>query len=518
MTEHADVIVIGAGHNGLTCAAYLARSGRKVVCLEAADSVGGMSAPFTMGDYRFPGLAHLAAPVSDSIRKDLGLEQHGYRPGPAMDTVALDADGDHLILGPTTVTGNNLPAKDQSAYAAFRDRYCEYAGAIRPLLESRPPRLKDMDFADTKTLARLGWKLRLGLGRDKMYEFLRVAAINIYDVLNEAFDDERLKGAIALDAVQGNAMGPRSPGTVLTWLKRLHDELDGPVSLHACDGTDLISALQKSAEAAGAEVRTGSRVENILVENGATSGIVLTGGTTIRANTVVSNVDPRATLGDLVGATQLDAMFANRVSQIRGAGVVAKLFLALRDRPEFAGLDNASVANRLVVAPTMRYVEHAFNHSKYGEYSEHPALEIVVPSLQDESLAPPGHHVMSVNVAFVPYALEGGWEARKAPFAERVIAHIAQFCSNLESIIVASELLTPADIESRYGAVHGHWHHGEMTIHQSFMMRPLHGAAQYDTPVDGLFLCGAGCHPGGGLTGLPGRNAAQRVLEIGGLA
>ena len=300
-----------------------------------------------------------------------------------------------------------------------------------------------MDFADTKTLAKLGWNLRLGLGRDTMYEFLRVAAINIYDVLNENFDDDRLKGALALDAVMGHAMGPRSPGTILTWLRRLYDELNGPASLNDSDSNGLVGALHQCAAAAGADIRTGQRVERILVDDGAARGVALAGGETVHANTVVSNVDPRATFIDLVGAPQLDAMFASRVSQIRGAGVVAKLFLALGDKPEFAGLDEASIGNRLVVAPTMRYVEHAFNHSKYGEFSENPVFEIVVPSVQDESLAPSGHHVMSVNVAFVPYAIEGGWDTHKAAFAERVVSQLGEYCTNLDSIVVASELLTP---------------------------------------------------------------------------
>jgi phytoene dehydrogenase-like protein len=209
-------------------------------------------------------------------------------------------------------------------------------------------------------------------------------------------------------------------------------------------------------------------------------------------------------------------MFAHRVTQIRGNGVVAKLHLALSGEPEFTGLADHLTGERLLVAPSMKYVEHAFNHCKYDEWSEDPVLEITIPSLHNSALAPEGHHVMSVNVAFVPYRLEGGWEEQKATFASKLISQLCQYCPNLKSLVVDHELLTPLDIEDQFHAVQGHWHHGELSIHQSFMMRPLHGAAQYDTPIERLYLCGAGCHPGGGLTGLPGRNAAKRVLELGG--
>jgi phytoene dehydrogenase-like protein len=175
------------------------------------------------------------------------------------------------------------------------------------------------------------------------------------------------------------------------------------------------------------------------------------------------------------------------------------------------------MGNRLLVAPSMRYIEHAFNHSKYGECSEHPILEATLPSVHDRSLAPDGHHVMSVNVAFLPYGLEGGWEEQKTTLAYKVISQLGEYSPDLKSMIVDHQLLTPVDIESQFGAVQGHWHHGELSIHQSFMMRPLYGSAQYDTPVERLFLCGAGCHPGGGLTGMPGRNAAKRVIELGGV-
>ncbi|MDH3621871.1 MAG: NAD(P)/FAD-dependent oxidoreductase [Gammaproteobacteria bacterium] len=518
MTERNDVIIIGAGHNGLVCASYLARAGHNVLVLEAGDTAGGMSAPRTLDEnFHFPGLAHAAYPVSADIRRDLKLDKFGYKPGDAIDTVALDVNGRHLVIGATGLSGEGLLKSDEAAYPDFRKQYLAFARALRPLFDNTAPRLKDMPFADKATLAKLGWNLRMGLGRSDMYEFLRVAAINIYDVLNDAFEDDRLKGAIGADAVLGSAMGPRTPGTVLTWLQRLQGELNGPLSLQSGGQSQLVHALTQSAEDAGVNIRLGARVEKILIDNGKAFGVELAGGEMVKARTVISNADPRSTFTDLVGAPSLDAMFASRVSQIRGSGVVAKLHLALSGLPEFTGLDESRLRDRLLVAPSLRYVEHAFNHSKYGEYSENPVLEVTIPSLHNSSLAPEGHHVMSVNVAFVPCELEGGWGDQKSTLAYKVISQLGQYSANLKSLVVDHEFLAPDDIEAQFHAVQGHWHHGELSIHQSFMMRPLYGAAQYDTPIDRLYLCGAGSHPGGGLTGLPGRNAAKRILKSGGL-
>lgn len=516
MTEPTDVIVIGAGHNGLVCGTYLARAGMKVTCLEAGKAAGGMAARRTVdGNYHFPGLAHTACPVSPQIIRDLSLDRYGYANGQAVCTIALVEDGRHLTIKSDGVSGEGLPAGDGNAYPRFMREYLAFAKALRPLFAHRPPRLKEMDVRDRKTLARLGWNIRMGLGRESMYEFLRVAAINIYDVLNETFEDDRLTGALATDAVLGCAMGPRTPGSVLTWLQRLYGELQGARAVQCAGEAQLVGALTRSAEAAGASIRLDARVRKIRVENGKASGVELENGETLHARVVVSNVDPRATFLDLVGAPALDAMFANRVTQIRGAGTVARLHLALGGLPEFTGLAGSAIGNRLLVAPSMKYVEHAFNHSKYGECPEHPVLEITIPSLHDNTLAPSGHHVMSVNVAFVPYDLAAGWQSQRAAFVDKLVSKLERFAPDLRSLVVAQEFLTPRDIEEQYGAVQGHWHHGELTLHQSFMMRPLYGAAQYDTPVDNLYLCGAGCHPGGGLTGLPGRGAARRVLEAG---
>ena len=313
----------------------------------------------------------------------------------------------------------------------------------------------------------------------------------------------------------GHHMGPRSPGTVLTWISRVYGELNGPLSMLGGEKSQPTSALLRSAEAAGASIRLSAKVKRILVENGKAVGVEMENGERLKAGLVVSNADPRSTFLDLVGAPELDASFAQRVTQIRGAGNVAKLHLALSGKPEFLGLSKSDLESRLLVAPTVNYVERAFNPAKYNEYSTDPILEITIPSMHDDTLAPEGHHVMSINVMYAPCDVEGGWQQHKAAFADTVIGKISRYAPNLKSLIVNHELLTPQDIESQYHVRQGHWHHGEMTIHQSFMMRPVHGAAQYDSPLEGLYLCGAGTHPGGGLTGLPGRNAAKRILKSG---
>ncbi|MEX2125230.1 MAG: NAD(P)/FAD-dependent oxidoreductase [Woeseia sp.] len=513
MTEHLDAIVVGAGHNGLVCAAYLARAGKKTLVLESAPGPGGMAGTRSIrGGYHFPGLVHVAYPFAPGIRRELELDRHGYAPGAPINTTSLAGNGRHLSFGNAGISGQDVPRADADSYPPFRNRYLSFARAMQPLFDSSPPRLKETPFRDKWTLMRLGWNLRVKLGRDSMYELLRVAGINMHDVLSDTFVDDRLKGAIAAEAILGSAMCPRTPGTVLTWLQWLQGALNGPLSIPS---SGSMQALASAAEAAGATIRHRAAVRRILVEAGRATGAELASGEKLAADLTVSGVDPRSTFTELVGLPQLDAMFGNRVGQIRGSGVVAKLLLALRDKPAFRGLPEPELGNRLLVAPSLRYVEHAFNASKYGEYPEQPVLDIAIPSLGDTDLAPAGHHVMSVNVAFVPYDLREDSEARKSAFTKRVIALLDEYAPGIESLIVEHQFLSPRDIEADYGAMRGHWHHGELSIHQSFMLRPLYGAAQYDTPIGGLFLCGSGSHPGGGLTGLPGRNAARRILELG---
>lgn len=515
MTKSPSAIIVGGGHNGLVCATCLARAGYEVQIIEARETVGGGASTREFADgFRTSGLAQVCYPLHPKIARDIGLDAKGSKPGVGIDTISLGRDGQHLTLSADTVSGAGLSDADAQAYSSFKQEFRRYAKALEPMMMNKPPRLKDMDNTDKLTLAKLGWKLRFGLGATSMQEFLRVGGINIYDVLNEIFESPQLKGAISVDAVLGHHMGPRTPTTVLTYLQRLRGELYGPLTLPSGGMGEIANVLGNAARKAGVQIRTAESVQRIIVTDNKASGVELRSGESIEADIVISNADAKATFLHLVGTENLDAMFAHRIHKTRTNGTVAKLHFALKGLPQIEGLSEAQLGQRLLVAPDMRYVEHAFNHAKYGEYSDSPVLEMTIPSLADPSLAPAGQHVMSVSASFAPYALKAGWGTAAGEFADKVIALIEDYAPGFAGQIIASEILTPADIEREYNVTGGHWHHGELNIDQSFMMRPVHGTAQYDTPVDGLFLCGAAAHPGGGISGLPGHNAAKRILAM----
>lgn len=517
MTDSSSVLIVGGGHNGLVCATYLAKAGLNVQLLEARDRVGGGACTHSFAEgFKVSGLAHVLHSLNPTVCKDLNLPAAGLKPGAVIETISLDKDGKHLTLGRDSVSGEGLSVEDSSAYASFKQEFRTYAAALEPLTMNKPPRLKDMDFKDKITLAKLGWKLRFGLGAKSMREFLRVGGINIYDVLNDVFDDPRIKGAMSADAVMGQHMGPRTPTTVLTYLNHLRGETYGPQSLPSGGMGQVGEALADAARSAGATIRTDARVEQILVSDGKVKGVRLQSGEELKAGLVISNADAKTTFLDLIDTAELDGMFAHRIHTTRTNGNVAKLHLALDGLPKIVGLTEQQLGQRLLVAPDLRYVEHAFNHAKYGEYSQRPVLDITIPSLSDPSLAPADKHVMSVSVSFAPYELRAGWDNEREAFTDNIIALIGEYAEGFAAQVIDRELLTPVDIEQQFNITGGHWHHGELAIDQSFMMRPVHGAAQYDTPVQGLFLCGAAAHPGGGITGIPGHNAAKRVIAMRG--
>jgi phytoene dehydrogenase-like protein len=347
-----------------------------------------------------------------------------------------------------------------------------------------------------------------------MQELLRIGAMCVQDLLDEHFESPLLKGALAFDAVLGTNYGPRSPGTVFTLLYRLAAAGEGAGLAQPLGGLGALSeALGCAALAAGAEIRTGAPVARILVRDDRAVGVMLESGEEIAARTVVSSTDPKTTFLRLLGSEHLDAGFVRRIVHLRARGLAAKLHLALDGPPQFAALDAAALRGRLLWAPSPEHIERAYNHAKYGEFSPAPMLEITVPTLADAALAPPGSHVLSVVAQYAPYQLAGGWAAGRARFTDLLIDTLATLAPGLRAQVRHAELLTPADIEREFRISGGHWHHAELALDQFFMLRPVPGVAQYRAPVGGLYLCGAGCHPGGGVMGIPGRNAARQVVK-----
>ena len=509
MTNKYDAIVVGAGHNGLVCSALLARAGKKVLVLEANDQVGGAAITREFADgYSVSACAHLIYQLQAEVRKELKLNPK--LASSDMQTIALSEDGKHVRIRGGSVEG--VSDDDAESFREFHTRMTRFANLLKTYLNKTPPRLGSTDFKDLATFARLGFDVRR-LGREEMREFLRLIGMNIHDELVERFESPLLKGALSLDAVLGTHLGPRSPTTLFTYLYRLAGD-EGRVSAPKGGMGSVSDQLAHVAREAGVTIRTGMPVKRILIENGRAVGAETENGEKFESFTVISNADPKRTIMDLVGARHVETGFARRISQVRMRGNAAKMHLALDGLPTIAGLTKKDFGERIVIAPDEHYVERAFNPAKYGESSPEPVIEMTFPSFRDSDLAPTGKHVMSAVVQYAPYERKGGWtDEAKKEFETAIIKTIARYAPDIEQRITAIELLTPADIEREFHITGGHWHQGELVLDQFLFVRPVSGASQYALPLDGLYLCGAGAHPGGGISGAAGRNAAKEILR-----
>ena len=510
-----DTVVIGAGHNGLVCAAYLAQRGQRVVVLEASDAVGGLGANREFHPGFHASVAHSIQSFPQKIASDLRLESHGLEIATeSMPTIGLSTDGEHVFVRQDSVSG--VGADDESSYRDYSRLMQRFADVLKPFWLKTMPRVGMNSVSEMMTFAHIGLNLRR-IGQKDMREFLRVITLPTRDLMDENFDNDILKAVLSWDGLIGSRLAPRSPnGAVLAMLYRRGGERNGTHAVPAGGVAGLIKALSASAVSSGAEIRTGAVVSRIIVD-GSTNGLVahgvqLANGEKVEADRVVSSADPQRTFLDLVGVENLDIGFTNRIRRLRCDGFVAKLHVALSDLPDFSGLKVPD--GRMIIAPSMDGIEFAFDDAKYGECPSQPVIELLIPSVHDASLAPAGQHILSAHVMYVPYRLKGGWDSQsRDAFCERVIDSIANYAPGFRELIIHKELLTPADLEREYRVTGGHWHHTELALDQLLMMRPTYEAAQYSTPVPGLYICGAGCHPGGDIMGGAGHNAAREILR-----
>lgn len=511
-SQDFDAIIIGGGHNGLTCATYLARSGVRVLVLEAAEQPGGLAASYEFAPGFTTSVAHTLPQLGQHLVSELQLEQHGFALAcKGLNTVAMNPQGSgHIQITDSGLVGAD--DADRNAWQEYHQMLHKFATLMDGLWHKAPPMAGSGQLADIKTLAGFALKMRL-LGRDDMREFMRVMFLPAQDLMDEFFTAPHLKAALSWDAVLGSKLAPRSPNNaVLNLLLRMSGHLEGCGSLPLPRGGagSFSNALAAAAAAAGVELRCNKTVNRVICEDNHAVGVALEDGTRIMAKRVISNADPKTSYLDLLGARHLDVGFTHRINRLRNDGMVARVNLALDCQPQFNGLERPD--GRMILAPDMAFIENAFDEAKYGGFAAKLPMEIILPTLHDDSLAPAGAHIISALVQYAPYNIKGGWFAHKERLLDNVLSTIGQYAPGVRSALIASEVLTPADLEQRFRVRGGHWHHAEFAIDNWWMNRPTYGASQYGGPVDGFYLCGAGSHPGGGVMGAAGRNAAQHIL------
>jgi phytoene dehydrogenase-like protein len=519
-----DAIVVGAGHNGLVNAAYLAKAGKKVLVLERRHVVGGATVTEEMhpGFKYLPG-SYLISLLRPQVIRELELPRHGLEIMPVESTFVPLLDGNYFAEWPDHDLSREEiqrhSRRDADAYGEYVATMRRLALAVKPLLDITPPNPASRDPRDRQALQRIGERLA-AMSRHDFDLLARLLTMSAADFLDEWFESDALKGTKATSGIIGTFMGPRSPGTGYVLLHHYIGENDTVLRSwgFARGGTGALSqAIASAARAAGAEIRTDSPVARILVQDGAAVGVVLQNGDEMHAQRVISNADAKTTFLRLVEPGQLPDEFVADVRRYRMASPACKVNLALDGLPRFTALPKGKEAllrGSIEVAPSIDYLERAYDDAKYGGWSKRPFMDALIPSLIDPTMAPPGKHVMSLFVQYASSELEGGWTVeKKAQFLDVVIDTLSEYAPNLRELIVHKHINTPADIEQTFGITGGHIFHGELALHQLFFLRPAPGWAQYKTPIANLWMCGSSTHPGGFITGAPGRNAALEMLR-----
>ncbi|GAC1623201.1 MAG: NAD(P)/FAD-dependent oxidoreductase [Candidatus Acidiferrum sp.] len=523
------VVVIGGGHNALITAFYLAKGGFKPLVLERREIVGGgaVTEEFHPG-FKASTLAHTIGPLRADIARDIKLEKFDCEilyPDPRV--FAPTPDGQSLLFyndhAKTAGGIARVSTKDAAKYTEFAAALEEIAAVFAQITSITPPAIDKPTPEDFWNLLKTGKGVR-GLGKTGIFDLLRWGPMAAADFVAEFFETELIRATVAARGIFGTSLGPWSAGSTAVLLLRAAADAHpvGSAAFPRGGMGSLTRALAEAAKQAGAEIRTSAEVAHVRMKDGAVTGVVLADGEEIACEAVVSGVDPKRTFFNLVDPAQLDPTFANRMKNFRAAGTVAKVNIALGDLPAFPSLAGTvgpdgfrqALCGRIHIGPAVDYLERAYDASKYGEFSASPYLDVTIPTLLDPSLAPTGKHVLSAYVQFAPFKLkEGNWNSRRDDLGKAVIKTLTAYAPNLPGLVESIQVITPQDLETTYGFTGGHIFHGELALDQLFTMRPVLDWARYKTPVRGLFLCGSGTHPGNGLTGASGANAAREIIR-----
>jgi phytoene dehydrogenase-like protein len=522
-----DAIIVGGGHNGLICAAYLARAGRRVLVLERRHVLGGAAVSESLyPGFTFSVCSYVVSLLRPHIIRELELARHGLELIPLESSFTPLPDGDSLVRWAdpheTRREIARFSPRDAEIYPEFGQAMGKIGYFAKQIIDSPAPDPASLDPREWMRLLRLGSELR-DAGGDFAHLHMQLLSMSAVDFLDPWFESEALKSPMSVSGIIGTFLGVRSPGTAYVLLHHYMGEIDGAFRSwgFARGGTGSVSlAAAAAAREFGAEIRTSAGISQVIIESDAARGVVLEDGTEIRAKTVVSSVDPRRTFLGFVGESHLDDAFVKQINKYRYRGSSGKVNLALDRLPEFTCRkgDTRHLRGDIAICPSIDYLERAYDQAKYGQYSERPYLNVVIPSLVDPTVAPPGKHVMSCFVQYAPYDIAGGahtWPQHREAFGDAVVDTLAEYCPSLKESILYRQVLTPWDLEQEFGLTEGNIFHGELSLEQLLFLRPAAGWARYRTPIRKLWMCGSGTHPGGGIMGAPGELAARALLNSG---